>query len=157
MKFHNYAMLVCCFLSSLHAQELYNQLYFELVGHGLMYSVNYERMILEDFYLKAGASVFEFGLWEGTEDKFMVFPVSLGVVTGKTRHHNEFGAGIDIIYRKDLQDDRVSNTYFTPIALAAYRYHYENGWVFRASFTPFLDTEREKIFPYFGLSFGKRF
>ena len=157
MKFYNYTVLILCFLFNVKADDLNNHIYLELGGHGLMYSVNYERMISGDFYLKAGASIFEFGLWEGTGDKFMVFPVSLGVVTGKTRHHNEFGAGIDVIYRKDLQDDRESKKYFTPIALAAYRYHYDNGWVFRGSFTPFYDVEEEKIIPYFGLSFGRMF
>jgi hypothetical protein len=156
MIFFNYAVLTLCFLFSLKADDQKNHIYFELAGHGIMYSLNYERMISEDFYLRAGASVFEFGLWEGTGSKYTVFPLAVGVITGKTRHHNEFGVGLDIIYREYLSGDHDIKKYYTPIALAAYRYHYENGWVFRASFTPFYDIE-EGIFPSFGLSLGKRF
>lgn len=156
MKFNNYAVLILCFLCSVKAYDLNNHIYLELGGHGLMYSLNYERMISEDFSLRAGASAWKFGIFKSDRDNYMIFPVTLNIITGKTKHHNEFGAGVDFIFRNDTSEDK-NKDYIVPIAFAAYRYHYDNGWVFRGSFTPFYDIEEEKIIPYFGLSYGKRF
>lgn len=156
MKLKVVSYLVIVF--SMYAQngEFNNQIYLELGGHGMMYSLNYERMISEDFSLRAGASAFKFGLFKSDKDEFKIFPVTVNVITGKTKHHNEFGAGVDFIFRNDVSENE-NKEYIAPIAFAAYRYHYDNGSVLRASFTPFYDIEEEKIIPYFGLSFGKSF
>jgi len=151
---------ICCFLIvfSMFAQnaELNNHIYLELGGHEIMYSLNYERMISEDFSLRAGASAWKFGIFKSDRDNYMIFPVTLNIITGKTKHHNEFGAGVDFIFRNDTSEDK-NKDYIVPITFAAYRYHYDNGWVFRGSFTPFYDIEEEKIIPYFGLSYGRMF
>ena len=133
-----------------------NQLYLELAGNGLIYSINYERFLSEDFTIRGG-----FGITPGLifiEGTFIHIPVTASYLIGSKTSKLELGLGATYFAGEDteifgLGAGDQSLMFLTGII--GYRYTSPAGFVFRVFFTPLYSSESEPNFnPYGGLSFG---
>jgi len=79
-----------------------NSIYAEGLGPGLLYSINYDRLIIDDLAVRVGFSYMSFGASSGSSSasaSFLSFPITasyLGV--GSAKHILELGGGADIVY-----------------------------------------------------------
>lgn len=175
MKIWSFIIILFLFWGhSLSAQNeaAKNGIYLELLGNGIIYSVNYERFFNEQFSIRAGFGTFSVG---GT---FFFFPLAINMTTfpilgnyfyGSGSNKLELGAGVllgstKIVSGFDNDRDQRS-TIFDLTAFTGYRYQNPNGgFIFRAGLTPFLtlsggdEENREKGFALSGgISFGYAF
>lgn len=84
-----------------------NSIHAEGLGAGLVYSINYERLVLEDLGVRAGISYMSFGgtVSDGTstvaeaKSTFMTFPVEVSYLgIGSAHHIFEVGGGLSLLY-----------------------------------------------------------
>jgi hypothetical protein len=143
-----------------------NSLQFELFGHGLLYSVNYERILINNSKFKtavsAGASYLPpetgfIGLW---------LPITFSEIISFNKHHVEVGIGSVITRDRKLYKDVLFQKEKVWGAFGSfelgYRYQKPDGrFLFKAAFTPFIeffntDIRRldAEIYPSGGLTFG---
>lgn len=121
-----------------------------------MYSFNYERLLSDNFTLRAGFSYLP-GLIvaEGT---FILIPVSGSYLIGGESSKFEIGLAATLFSGTDVEIFGYDGTAETAILLTGivgYRYISRGGFVFRVAFTPFYNGESDpEFFPYAGLSFG---
>lgn len=136
-----------------------NQLYLELGGNGLIYSVNYERFLSDNFTLRGG-----FGITPGiifAEGTFIHIPFTIGYLIGGESSKFEAGLGATYFSGTDVEifglpSGDQSLIFMTGII--GYRYISPNGFVFRIFFTPLYSKESDPDFiPSGGLSFGFMF
>lgn len=79
-----------------------NSVYAEGLGPGLLYSVNYERLVINELAVRVGLSYMSYGATAGTSSSsvtFMTFPITasyIGVSAGK--HCLELGGGATVLY-----------------------------------------------------------
>ncbi len=133
-----------------------NQLYLELGGNGMIYSINYERSLSENFTLRGG-----FGITPGiifAEGTFIHIPVTASYLIGGKSSKFETGLGATYFAGTDVEifglpsDDQ---TLIFLTGIIGYRYISSGGFVFRIAFTPFYNGQTEPNFiPSGGLSFG---
>lgn len=142
--------------SSLNKQ---NQLFLELAGNGLIYSFNYERLLTENFSLRAG-----FGFTPGfilVEGTFIQVPLNANYLVGNNNSKFESGLGVTLFSGTDaeflgLPADDISILFITGIL--GYRYVSDSGFVFRIFFSPlYSDDTDPNLIPYGGISFGFMF
>lgn len=143
-----------------------NAIYVEIFGPGLLYSINYDRLITRHTSLRAGVSKWSFPafffLVNGSID-FTGFPVTLNYLAGEGNSRLELGAGIvpmlvsldgeEIFFGESV---RGRATAVLGTASVGYRYQpMDGGFVFRIGFTPVFNFD--KVFPTGGLSVGVAF
>ena len=78
-----------------------NHIYFELLGNGGLYSINYERYLSENLTIRVGATDWELHLNGGMlsiNEHVTVFPMLVNWIHGETEHKTELGAGIDLFF-----------------------------------------------------------
>jgi len=133
-----------------------NQLYLELAGNGLIYSINYERFLSEDFTIRGG-----FGITPGlifVEGTFIHIPVTASYLIGSKTSKLELGLGATYFAGEDTEIfglDAGDQSLMFLTGIIGYRYTSPAGFVFRVFFTPLYSSESEPNFnPYGGLSFG---
>ena len=133
-----------------------NQLYLELAGNGLIYSINYERFLSEDFTIRVG-----FGITPGlifVEGTFIHIPVTASYLIGSKTSKLELGLGATYFAGEDTEIfglDAGDQSLMFLTGIIGYRYTSPAGFVFRVFFTPLYSSESEPNFnPYGGLSFG---
>ena len=133
-----------------------NQLYLELAGNGLIYSINYERFLSEDFTIRGG-----FGITPGLifiEGTFIHIPVTASYLIGSKTSKLELGLGATYFAGEDTEIfglDAGDQSLMFLTGIIGYRYTSPAGFVFRVFFTPLYSSESEPNFnPYGGLSFG---
>jgi len=136
-----------------------NQLYLELGGNGLIYSINYERLLSENFTLRGG-----FGITPGlifVEGTFIHIPVTASYLIGSKTSKLELGLGATYFAGKDTEIfglDAGDQFLVFLTGIIGYRYTSPAGFVFRVLFTPIYNSEEDPYFyPSFGLSFGFAF
>ena len=144
---------------SLRAQMKPNNLYFELGGNGIYYSVNYERNILSASKLQLNTRI---GLTTiGIEN--IGLPFEANVLFGKEEQRSflEIGIGGTPMYSYTRKAERNGTwgkrkSEFDLIALGRFGYRYvsEKGFLLRFAFTPVFE---RKYFPWAGISIGKNF
>jgi hypothetical protein len=140
------------------AQMSANGVYVELLGSGVVPTINYERLLKNRWYGRAGFSVVT-GESDNDTDTTFVVPLTMSSVRSpESNHHLEAGGGVTVIFgdRQELffnddDDEKFSNVALT--GLFGYRYQKpDGGFQFRALFTPALvDGD---FAPWFGVSFG---
>lgn len=151
-------LLLCIILiSSVKSQsEPKNALYFEFLGNGGLYSINYERQLYKSkdvwpfgsktlkLYGRGGLSAVAYSnLWGGT------FPIECSVAFGKNKNYIESGIGCTFTYLSFSGFDH-------PIIPVRIGYRLEIGeYLFRLGLTPYFD--QVTFNPWLGLSIGKRF
>ena len=136
-----------------------NQLYLELGGNGLVYSINYERLLSENFTLRGG-----FGITPGlifAEGTFIHIPITASYLIGSKSSKFETGLGATYFAGTDIKVfglDTGDQSLIFLTGIIGYRYTSPGGFVFRILFTPLYNSETEpEILPYFGLSLGFAF
>ena len=150
-------------------------IYFEFLGNGLIYSLNYEKTILKSLSFRFGISYISSTSKEN-KIRMAVFPLMLNYLYGSSNHKLEIGFGADVFAgRIKLTGDRVSFKFlyadistgvrnpvnisgvgFALISAIGYRYQPEDrGLILRVTFTPMFDFSR--ITPWVGISVGYAF
>jgi len=112
-----------------------NTVYIEGLGAGLFYTVNYERLVLEDLAVRVGV-----GYYRVDDVGIISVPISVSYLgLGGQRHMMEIGAGVSIFYAADLLGSgllRATGSAVVPLGtvFAGYRYHPTGraGFHFRA-------------------------
>ena len=159
------AASVTLVLSSGFAQN--NTIYLELLGNGLLYSINYDRMVTDNISVRAGyggLTVSNMTVSSGvivTEDiKITLIPVLANYLRGEGNHKLEIGGGIVLVsfdYTGNVADVDFSlgADGSIPTANLGYRYQKsEGGFFFKASLCPFF---AETMVTSVGLGFGYSF
>jgi hypothetical protein len=135
-----------------------NCIYLEFLGNGLMYSLNYDRMLSNSIGFRIGAGFFSTNDRD-SDDHLTVatFPATLNYIKGKGKHKFEIGAGVMLLTVSgniDLFDFEGSGLAGT--ATFGYRYQpKKGGFVFRIGFTPLFG--EFGFLPFGGLSLGYSF
>ncbi|RPI75166.1 MAG: hypothetical protein EHM47_03370 [Ignavibacteriales bacterium] len=135
-----------------------NSIYFEALGNGGLYSVNYDRLFTESFGGRIGFSYLsEISLIFSSINDFLSVPITLNYFLGNGSHKFELGAGV--VYASFSGGDFLgfeTNSGSSNVAGTAtigYRYQKaDGGFLFRAGFTPLFNNEG--FFPFGGISFG---
>jgi len=132
-------------------------IYLELLGPGLLYSINYDFRVTQNWGLRAGFSDWTvpgiFALTSG-ELGFAGFPITVNCLLGHGSNHLELGAGVvpavvtlngNFFFVGPYINGRKSILLET--ATVGYRYQpTDGGFVFRICFTPILNKmERSSI------------
>ncbi|MFQ5675784.1 MAG: hypothetical protein ACE5G1_07815 [bacterium] len=141
------------------ARTDHNSVYLELLGNGVFFSINYDRMFSESLCGRVGFSYAELDDEKG-DNVFVTFvPVVANYLVGKGKHKLELGLGALFIFAArdfDETDTDVDKSGILGTATVGYRFQPLNGgFVFRVGFTPiFAD---DGFAPWGGLSFGYGF
>jgi hypothetical protein len=120
-----------------------NNAYLELLGNGGVYSINYERIVVENFALRLGFSAFKSGTLFGEGNNSVVtVPVLGNFLFGKKKSKFELGAGF-LVGRKKFTsslrpEDNTNSSIIDLTGIIGYRYQPSKaGFMFRAGLTPF--------------------
>ena len=152
-------------LSSGFAQN--NTIYLELLGNGLLYSLNYDRMVTDNISVRAGYggltvsnSTVSSGVIVTEDIKITLIPVLANYLRGEGNHKLEMGGGIVLVsvdYSGNVADVDFSLAAdgAIPTGNLGYRYQKsEGGFFFKASLCPFF---AETMVTSVGLGFGYSF
>jgi hypothetical protein len=138
-----------------------NSVYVELLGNGLLYSLNYDRMLNENFSVRVGLMYFSVKAQAEADTasaNVMLFPILANYLIGPGNHKLEIGAGPLILYasaKADIGGDSASASGVALAGTAVFGYRYvpkDGGFTFRAGFTPVFS--QNGFAPWLGLSFG---
>ena len=159
------AASVTLILSSGFAQN--NTIYIELLGNGLLYSLNYDRMVTDKISVRAGYggltvsnSTVSSGVIVTEDIKITLIPVLANYLRGEGNHKLEIGGGIVLVsldYTGNVADVDFSLAAdgAIPTGNLGYRYQKsEGGFFFKASLCPFF---AETMVTSVGLGFGYSF
>lgn len=109
-----------------------NSLQFELFGHGLVYSLGYERILFNGDRFKTTGQVGFSYFPKSTDIRTIWIPIAINGLVSFTQHHIEFGLGH--VFAHDSE--------WEPFASfrVGYRYQKPDGrLLFRVGFTPFIE------------------
>lgn len=133
-----------------------SQIYFEVLGPGIAYSVNYDgrlNKIENGLGIRVGVS----GAG-GNGGGYFALPVQVNYLLGNNGQYLELGAGATYVSSAiSLFDDRESSSSILPTATIGFRKQPfgKKGLTWRLAFTPFIV---DGVFiPYGGASVGYRF
>jgi hypothetical protein len=118
-----------------------NSVYVELLGNGLFYSANYDRMITESIGARVGI-----GYIQPANAAVLTFPVMVHYLVGSGNNKLELGFGACVISQPEnvsfsfkSSDKEFSGSGALGTMTVGYRYQRaDQGFVFRAGFTPFF-------------------
>ena len=158
-------------VSSMSCQEQpdapykHNAIYAELLGQGILYSINYDYLITNNLSLRAGFSSWSIPaiFFIDGDLSFTGYPVMVNYLTGSENSHLEIGAGImpvklsitghDVFFGADIFGDE---TIVMGTGTLAYRYQQrDGGLLFRIGLTPFFYSGKATLSG--GLSLGVGF
>jgi hypothetical protein len=150
MKNHRHILLAVLILMvcSTHAQDTnkfvkLNSVQLELGGHGLVYSLNYERILLNynRFKLAGQVGFSYYPPFTGFIDYWI--PISINGMFSIRNHHIELGSGfiINRVSSRDFYNNAIDWDWEGFLsARIGYRYQKPDGhFLFRAGFTPVLE------------------
>jgi hypothetical protein len=158
--------------TAIHAQDplrdslrfrTHNSVQLELGGHGLFYSLNYERVFINGQRFKTSVQAGVAYYPPPTGIRELWFPVSLNEIFSFNKHHVELGAGCLIINEPGLSiigETPRRRTQTMIIARVGYRYQKPGGrFILRVGFTPIFESYPNKTYTYpsGGLSLGYAF
>lgn len=140
-----------------------NAVFAELLGNGLVYSVNYERFLWPiPIGIRVGASFFTYAVSDVSGSgnlTLLTFPITASYFWGTLRHKLELGLGATFLYTS-ASTDSTGTTYgnsglgIAATAIVGYRYlPVGRGITFGGGFTPLLRASRGFL-PWGGLSAG---
>ena len=139
-----------------------NSFQFELGGHGLVYSVNYERILLNGQKFKTASQIGIAYYPPSTGMRDIWLPVVLNELYSFGSHHIEGGIGYVIIREATRDTENNPDEWFWSgvyTGRIGYRYQKPDGHlVIRAGFTPFMEMGTAHEFhPSGGVSVGYSF
>ncbi|MCW5895728.1 MAG: hypothetical protein KIT50_09020 [Bacteroidetes bacterium] len=126
-----------------------NSIFLELGGNGVSLSINYERLMFDNFSLRAGCGAI-YGL--GTS-----FPLMANFYFG-TKYKLELGAGFVFLplWKSTASFGKENSLLFSSTVGLRFQ-PCEGGVTVRVSATPFFDPATQKFRPYAGVSIGTSF
>jgi hypothetical protein len=126
--------------------------YFEVLGQGILYSVNYDYRFRSHVSFRAGFTAWSVPSGSHFDTRELIgFPLMLNYLSGKGNSHFELGLGILPTIKRDLGPNNPA-ILFT--ATLGYRFQpIDGGLVFRVGVTPVF-TFDDFILPWVGLSIG---
>lgn len=154
-----------------------NSVYAEGLGAGLVYSFNYERLVVEDLGVRAGISYMSFSASAGGDSAsatFITVPVTASYLGVGSKHHIlEMGGGMTFAYAGGTASgvgysSSGSGMTVLPDLLIGYRLHPVDGagFQFRVGAMAFVgkglgfdvtDPSKVGVLPWFYLSLGASF
>ena len=147
-----------------------NQLFFELLGNGGAYSINYERLLTDRWAVRLGFSAWSSqGLWSDNEKTYLMVPVTSSLLFGKGSNFLEVGGGVvwgHITKKYDNGTAPTERQIVTNLTgILGYRHQPPGGgFVFRIALTPFYSLNNndnawpeENFTPFLGVSWGGAF
>ena len=154
-------LLLIVFSQTGYSQTKPNSIYFEFIGNGVLYSINYDRLFTEDISGRIGLMYLSKLDWIFfTIDDIVIVPVTLNYLIGNGSNKFEIGAGIDYLsvsggsifgLHANASESKVFGT-----ATIGYRYQQaDGGFLFRIGFTPVFG--ENGLQPLGGLSLGFTF
>ena len=146
-------------------EEARNAVVAEVLGNGLLYSVDYERLLFGGKAgIRGGASFLTYGVSHASGSGNLVlatFPLLASYYWGSSPHKLQLGVGATLLYFSASSD--ATGTKFegagdgldvAATAVVGYRYlPRAGGWTFSAGFTP-LFRGAKGLLPWGGLSGG---
>ena len=156
------AVIIIAFYLNVIAQDsniiASNSVYIELLGNGVPYSLNFDRIVVQNPKLKIAARIgisymptFIFS------NRIITIPLELTTLVGEGKHFFEFGPGFTFMHQKyDENDPTVItsvtdptdyvNIYLQPSLRFGYRYQKpDGGFLFRLGLLGITSIEIEKI------------
>lgn len=139
-----------------------NSVQFDLGGPGFIYSLNYERMLINGRRKKTAIQIGASYYPPSTGIRDIWIPIGVNELFSRREHHLEVGLGWIIIREasRDSENEVVEWSWsYMMSARIGYRYQRPDGkFVFRAAFTPLFEFEgTREIHPFGGVSFGYSF
>jgi hypothetical protein len=141
----------------------HNAVFAELLGNGLIYSINFEHFIWPiPIGIRAGASFFTYSVSDVSGSgnlTLLTFPVTASYYWGTLRHKLQLGLGATLLYTSASSDSTGTSYGSSGLAIAAtaiigYRYlPVGRGFTFGGGFTPLLRASRGFL-PWGGLNAG---
>lgn len=127
--------------------------YVELLGNGVLYTVNYDRRFTDNLTGRVGLGVFG----------GVAVPVMANYLFGEGRGRLELGGGVELIGASDVdfgdldeQEEVRDSDALVGTATVGYRYQpATGGFVFRIGLTPLFSLDGG--LPWLGISFGHAF
>lgn len=140
-----------------------NSIQFELLGQGFVYSINYERILLNGTLLKTAVDAGIAFYPPVTDMTNFVIPLSLNEILTFGNHHLELGIGTAIQF--DVYNPSESGVNYRDFdcyynGRLGYRFQNPKGkYLFRIGYTPFLYTSPDLVeyTHWGGISFGYNF
>jgi len=151
-----------------------NAIYLELLGNGLFYTINYDRLLSPDVGIRVGFGYLGLGAGNSTTTnpdgttsdnsisaRFIVVPATLNYFICSQDHRGRVGSnkwelGLGILYINvsvDFFGFQGTGSVIGETATVGYRYQaYDGGFIFRIGFTPVYIVSRFQ--PWGGLSLG---
>ncbi len=151
------------------AQEAANTIHFELLGNGILYSLNYDRLFTHNLSGRVGYMYLSVDATstDPTDPKVSVsmslIPVTGSYLAGPGNHRLELGGGPVLALVSAEIEDGVQGVSASGLAsivgIIGYRYQpMEGGFNFRVAFTPhFIINGPDPVLPWGGLSLGYTF
>lgn len=151
------------------AEEAANTIHFELLGNGLLYSINYDRLFSHNFAGRVGWMYFS---GDATSDDpsdpkvtvtMNLVPITGSYLGGPGNHRLEVGGGPVLAFLSADVEDGVqgisASGLATIVTILGYRYQpMDGGFNFRIAFTPHIVINGDTPFlPWGGLSLGYTF
>lgn len=142
-----------------------NVLYVELLGNGILYSLNYERFLTDDVALRVGLGYLSLTATSGSASaraNVLWLPLMVNYMgIGSADHKFELGIGPGLLFASAAASsvgDSASNSGVAIYGTATVGYRYvphDGGFNFKIGFTPLV--ARFGFLPWFGLGFGAVF
>lgn len=151
------------------ADEAANTIHFELLGNGILYSINYDRLFTHNFSGRvgwmyvAGEATSEDPTAPKVDFSMNLIPITGSYLAGPGNHRLEVGGGPVLAYLSADVDDGVQGVSASGLAsivgILGYRYQpMDGGFNFRVAFTPHFPIGGDESFlPWGGLSLGYTF
>jgi hypothetical protein len=152
---------------SARAESAPNAIFGEVLGNGIFYSINYERLLATaPVGLRVGASYFTYGIsnYQGSGNlTFVTVPLVASYYVGHRAHKLQLGLGATVMHLSlsadstglEFESER-SGTNVSATAVVGYRYlPAHRGISFGVGFTPLLRPGR--FLPWGGASLGYAF
>ena len=139
-----------------------NCVYLELLGQGILGSINYEYRFANHWSGRVGFTKEGIFIPIGMDIDIKGAPLMINYLTGRGSHHMEFGLGVfaawvkgDDFWGIDVDTEEEFMPLYT--ATAGYRYQpRKNGFIYKLSITPFVNGNGNGTL-WAGLSIGYTF
>jgi hypothetical protein len=131
------------------------------MGHGAIYSLNYERSVVNLSHAKTSFQIGAAYLPPSTGVINFHFPVCINELISFTQHHIECGMGASLTFSAINYDSRIRDYDFESFLTfkIGYRYQKPTGRMqYKILFTPVIEYEHHNEFtPWGGLTIGYNF
>ena len=144
-----------------------NAVFLELFGNGGLFSLNYERMIVQSVALRGGIA--NWAVQDTERTTVTTIPLTVSKLFGAGDRGFEVGGGLVLGKKTEEERDWASGGWVSPessgivnlTGILGYRWVWPSGWMFRVGLTPILtlsgDYPDDGLTPSGGLSFGRVF